>query len=49
MLFSRSLNGQNDPEFQAGRMAGGNDIVNFVDNKAPPLRLGRIVVLGMDA
>jgi len=48
-LFSRSLHFQDDPEFVEGRMNGGNEIVQYLKEKVPPLGLGRILILGMKA
>jgi hypothetical protein len=48
-LFSRSLDSQEVPAFVDGRMNGGNEIVQYLEEKVPPLELGRILILGMDA
>lgn len=44
-LFSRSLSNQENSEFHAGRLEGGEELTDFVDNKVPPLGLGRILIL----
>ena len=48
-LYSMSLAFQNDPVFSKGRMNGGNEVAEFIDNRVPPLGLGRILVLGLEA
>ena len=48
-LFSSSLHSQDDPGFVEGRMNGGNEIVQYLEEKVPPLGLGRILILGMEA
>jgi hypothetical protein len=48
-LFSSSLHFQDDPGFVEGRMNGGNEIVQYLEEKVPPLGLGRILILGMEA
>ena len=48
-LFSSSLHSQDDPEFVEGRMNGGNEIVQYLEEKVPPVGLGRILILGMKA
>ncbi len=48
-LFSSSLHSQDDPEFVEGRLNGGNEIVQYLEEKVPPLGLGRILILGMEA
>ena len=48
VLFDRSLAAQSDPDFQDGQMTGGNEIVEFIDKKVPPLGLGRIAILGLE-
>jgi hypothetical protein len=45
ILFDRSLHWQDDPIFLEGRMMGGNDLVEYSDNKTPALGLGRILIL----
>ena len=47
-LFSSSLHSQDDPEFLEGRINGGNEIVQYLEEKVPPLGLGRILILGME-
>lgn len=48
ILFSSSLNSQHDPKFLEGRMNGGNEIVQYLEENIPPLGLGRILILGME-
>ena len=48
-LFSMSLNSQENAEFQKGRMNGGNEVIAYLEGKNPPLGLGRIVNMGLDA
>ncbi len=48
-LYTMSLGSQDDSIFIEGRMNGGNEIANYIDSKVPPLGLGRILILGMDA
>jgi len=47
-LFSMSLTHQDNVRFQEGRMEGGNDISEYIENKTPPLGLGRILVLNTE-
>lgn len=47
-LFSSTLHSQDDPVFVEGRMNGGNEIVQYLEEKVPPLGLGRILILGME-
>lgn len=46
-LFSSSLYSQDDLMFVEGRLNGGNEIVQYLEEKVPPLGLGRILILGM--
>jgi len=46
-LFSASLNWQSDADFMAGRMIGGEDLLNYLDKNVPPLGLNRILILGL--
>ncbi len=48
-LFSMSLNSQENAEFQKGRMNGGNEVIAYLEGKIPPLGLGRIVNMGLEA
>jgi hypothetical protein len=48
-LYSMSLNFQDDPAFCSGRMNGGNELGEYLQNKVPPLGLGRILTLGLEA
>ncbi len=43
-LLSMSLHNQEDPDFHAGRMEGGSEMEEFINRKAPPLGLTRILV-----
>lgn len=47
-LFSSTLHSQDDPVFVEGRMNGGNEIVQYLEEKVPPLGLGRILILGIE-
>jgi len=49
LLYSMSLQWQDDSTFLEGRMNGGNEILDFIDKNVPPLGLGRILILGMEA
>lgn len=42
-LFSMSVNSQENEQFQKGRMNGGNEVVAYLEDKTPPLGLGRII------
>ena len=48
MLLNKSVNQQEDEDFAKGRMKGGNEIHQYLDDKAPPMGLGRLIVLGVD-
>jgi hypothetical protein len=48
-LFEVSVASQEDSEFQIGRQSGGEDYVEFTQQKTPPLGLQRILILGFDA
>jgi hypothetical protein len=48
-LFNMSISFQEDPDFYKGRLIGGNELAEFMDRKTPPLGLGRILILGLDA
>lgn len=48
-LYSMSAASQENPEFQEGRMNGGNEIVEYIERKVPALGLGRILILGAKA
>ncbi len=48
-LFDMSLHSQNDPDFQMGRLSGGEEFAEFMHRGIPPLGLQRILVLGFDA
>ena len=48
-LFSMSLSSQENAEFQKGRMSGGNEVIAYLEAKNPPLGLGRIVNMGLEA
>jgi len=48
-LFSSSLHSQDDRNFAEGRMNGGNEIIQYLKEKVPPLGLGRILILGTSA
>lgn len=45
-LLSMSLHNQNDPAFHAGRIEGGSEMAEFIENKVPPLGLTRILMFG---
>jgi hypothetical protein len=49
VLFDKSVASQDDQLFHEGRMAGGNDLGEYLDAKVPPLGLGRMLILGMEA
>jgi hypothetical protein len=48
-LFEMSIASQKDSEFQIGRQSGGEEYMEFIQHKSPPLGLGRILILGFDA
>ncbi len=48
-LFEMSIVSQKDSEFQIGRQSGGEEFIEFTQQKTPPLGLGRILILGFDA
>jgi hypothetical protein len=48
-LFSSALFSQDNPDFIEGRLNGGNEIVQYLEEKVPPLGLSRILILGMEA
>jgi hypothetical protein len=48
-LFEMSIASQKDSEFQIGRQSGGEEYMEFIRQKTPPLELGRILILGFDA
>jgi hypothetical protein len=48
-LFNSSVHWQNDPDFQIGRLSGGEEYAEFTDKGTPPLGLQRILLLGFDA
>ena len=41
-LYSSSVSSQQDPDFKQGLMTGGQDLIEFIDNKSPPLGLSLI-------
>lgn len=45
-LLSMSQHDQQESAFHEGRMEGGNELVDFVKAKVPPLGLGRMLILG---
>ena len=45
-LLSMSLHNQDELDFHAGRMEGGNEMAEFIDRKTPPLGLSRILLGG---
>ena len=47
-LFSKSISAQDDPDFQHGRIDGGNEIYEYLTNKTPAFGLGRILILNLD-
>ena len=48
VLFSKSVSAQDDPDFQRGRLDGGNEIYEYLTNKTPALGLGRILSLNLN-
>jgi len=48
-LYTKSVSSQDDQWFCEGRMLGGNEIVEYLDAKVPPLGLGRMLILNMEA
>jgi hypothetical protein len=48
-LFQMSIASQKDSEFDIGRRSGGEEYVEFIQQKTPPLGLGGILILGFDA
>jgi hypothetical protein len=48
-LYEMSIRAQRDSEFQIGRESGGEEYLDFVKKKTPPLGLSRILTLGFDA
>jgi hypothetical protein len=48
-LFEMSTTSQKDNEFQIGRQSGGEEFIEFTEQKGPVLGLGRIISLGFDA
>ncbi len=48
-LFEMSIASQKDSEFQIGRLSGGEEYIEFIQQKSPPLGLQRILLLGFDA
>ncbi len=46
-LFNMTTTFKNNPDFHEGRLNGGNELVEFMDLKTPPLGLGRILILGL--
>jgi hypothetical protein len=48
LLFNMSIHWQTDHDFKEGRMAGGIEMIEFVDSKTPPLGLGNFLILGTD-
>jgi hypothetical protein len=48
-LFRMSIACQKDSDFQIGRQSGGEEYMEFIKQKTPPLGLGRILELGFDA
>lgn len=42
-LYSTSVSSQQDPEFKEGLMSGGNDLIEYIDNKSPPLGLSLLL------
>ena len=47
-LYSMAMSMERDNDFQKGRMIGGNDLIDFFENKNPPLGLNRILFLNTD-
>ena len=48
-LYSMSLSSQDDQSFSAGRMNGGGEIAAYIDDKVPPLGLGRMLIFDSEA
>jgi hypothetical protein len=48
-LFSMSVASQDDSQFSKGRMDGGNELVEYMDRKTPPLGLANILILRQEA
>jgi hypothetical protein len=48
-LFNASMETQGDSDFQTGRQSGGEEYMQFIQQKTPPLGLQRILGLGFDA
>lgn len=48
-LFAMSVASQEDPDFQIGRQSGGEEYVEYAQQKTPPLGLQKILILGFDA
>jgi len=48
-LFEMSVVSQEDSEFQIGRQSGGEEYVEYTQQKTPPLGLQNILILGFDA
>jgi hypothetical protein len=48
-LFRMSIASQEDSDFQIGRQSGGEEYMEFVQEKTPPLGLQRILLLDFDA
>lgn len=48
-LFEMSIASQSNSEFQIGRLSGGEEYIEFIQKKSPPLGLQRILLLGFDA
>ncbi len=48
VLFNKSIYAQNEPDFQRGRIEGGNELYEYITNKTPAFGLNRILILDLD-